>query len=118
MHYRNSMKLVDLSPNFLKWKDDLNYELTGRIEDADGVSFLCPKCFALNGGPSGTHSIICWEPNVPQTTTPKPGRWNLVGSGYEDLTLINGSSSVLVRGAPGEPDHWHGFVRNGQVTNC
>lgn len=112
------MKLTDLDPTFLKWKDDSHFELTDNVDEADGIQFLCPKCFVKNGGSIRTHSIVCWEPNVPQTTTPKPGRWNLVGSGYNDLTLVNGSSSVLVRGEPGHPDHWHGFVRNGQVTDC
>lgn len=112
------MKLTELEPTFLKWKDDSHFELTDIINEADGVQFLCPKCFVANKGKIGTHSIVCWQPNVPQTTTPRPGRWNLVGSSYDDLTLVNGSSSVLVRGEPGKPDHWHGFVRNGQVTDC
>jgi hypothetical protein len=112
------MKLLELKPSFLKWKDDSHYEQMDTAVGADGIEFLCPVCFRKNGGEAGTHMIICWAPNVPQTTTPKPGRWNLVGSGYDDLTLVNGSSSVLVRGEPGKPDHWHGFVRNGQVTDC
>lgn len=112
------MRLSELDPSFLKWKDDLNFERIDQASGADGIMFLCPKCFKKNGGAVGTHSIICWAPHVPQTTTPKPGRWNLVGGSYDDLTLVNGSSSVLVRGEPGKPDHWHGFVRNGNVTDC
>ena len=112
------MKLTELEPTFLKWKDDSNFEEIGDISAADGIMFLCPACFRKNRGPVGTHAIICWEPNVPQTTEPKPGRWNLLGSGYGDLTLVNGSSSVLVRGEPGQPDHWHGHIRNGEVVDC
>ena len=112
------MKLTELEPTFLKWKGDSDSEKTDVFAEADGVLFLCPKCFRKNRGSAGTHAIICWVPKVPQTTTPRPGRWNLVGSGYGDLTLVNGSSSVLVRGEPGQPDHWHGFVRNGEVTDC
>ena len=112
------MKLTDLEPSFLKWKDDSHYEKTDQLVGADGIIFLCPKCFCINGVATGTHRIVCWAPHVPQTTFPRPGRWNLVGSGYKDLTLVNGSSSVLVRRVPGEPDHWHGYVRNGEVTNC
>ena len=25
------------------------------------LGILCPKCFAENGGPVGTHSVICWS---------------------------------------------------------
>ena len=29
------------------------------LTEADGVWFLCPKCFAANGGAVGTHAVIC-----------------------------------------------------------
>ena len=48
----------------------------------------------------GTHGIICWAPHVPQTTNPTPGRWNLNGTGYHDLTLTASSSSVFLRTSP------------------
>ena len=99
--------------------DDTHFHDVDSIAEADGIIFLCPKCFAHNGGSVGTHSVICWNPSVPQTTSPKPGRWNLVGTGYHDLSLVVGSSSVLLNGRCWEGaggEGWHGFVTNGEVT--
>lgn len=89
-----------------------------RIEDAQGVAFLCPKCFKANGGATGTHSVICWSRSrgIPDDAKPGPGRWLLVGSGLVDLTLNGdgGSRSVAVIGGCA----WHGFVTNGEVTDA
>lgn len=117
------MRLTELRPTFLTRLDDKNSKLTDSIGEADGIRFLCPKCFKENGGPVGTHSVICWKPSVPQTTFPTPGRWNLVGTGYNDLSLVAGSSSVLIKAsekekAAGIAEHWHGFVTNGEVTGA
>jgi len=84
------------------------------IGQADGVIFLCPKCFHDNGGPVGTHSVICWSPAVSQDHVPRPGRWNLVGTAIDDLTLVAGSSSVQLQGGCGA----HFFVRGGRVVPC
>ena len=81
------------------------------IADADGVMFLCPKCFLSNGGDIGTHMVICWRPRVSADVSPKPGRWEFEGSGIEDLTLVAGSSSVLLIG--GCAAHFH--IRNGAI---
>ncbi len=86
------------------------------LAEAQGVTFLCPKCFLANGGPKGTHSIVCWAPVVPQTVDPKPGRWELVGTGFADLTLRAGSSSVLLTDAAGCRAHF--FVTNGEIRMC
>jgi hypothetical protein len=89
---------------YLPWVDTL--------PEAHGIVFLCPKCFAANGGPVGTHSVICWfEDKVPDDAEPKPGRWNPVGTGIDDLTFAPGkkSNSVLLTGGC----NWHGFVTNG-----
>lgn len=59
----------------------------------------------------GIHSVICWEPNVPQTTNPVPGRWNMNGTGLHDLTLTAGSSSVLVHC----DTQAHFFIQNGEI---
>ena len=106
------MKLVDLEPQFLKWVSDVEFRTDATFDDADGIMFLCPKCFGENGGPVGTHSVICWKPHVPQTTHPIPGRWNMRGTGAGDLTLFAGSSSILLKGGCG----WHGYVTDGEVT--
>jgi hypothetical protein len=111
------MKLLDLKPVFIA-RTDQGHRPVERIEDAEGVRFLCPKCFAANGGSRGTHSVICWGPTVPQTVSPKPGRWTLVGTSLADLTL-NGahgkSRSVLLTGAG---CGWHGYITDGEATDA
>lgn len=69
---------------------------TDAIADADGIWFLCPVCFQKNSGPIGTHAIICWRPRVPPEVFPRPGRWEFEGTGIDDLTLVAGSSSILL----------------------
>jgi hypothetical protein len=83
-----------------------------RIEDAQGITFLCPKCFSENGGAARTHSVICWwrDRGVPDDAHPGPGRWTVSGAGFADLSL---SPSVHLTG-PG--CGWHGFVTNGDAT--
>jgi len=107
------MRLVDLEPTFLKREDDTHFKTGVSRDEADGVMFLCPKCFMDDpAGPVGTHPVVCWAPGVPQTTHPIPGRWSLVGTGFDDLSLVAGSSSIkLTTGCM-----WHGFVTNGEVT--
>lgn len=110
------MKLVDLEAEFLKRTDDSHFHRAASIAEADGIIFVCPKCYAANGNSRiGVHSVICWSPSVPQTTRPVPGRWNLVGTSLADLSLVAGSSSVLLLG-PGCGAHF--FVRNGQIEGC
>jgi hypothetical protein len=86
------------------------------IAEAQGVQFLCPKCFAANGGNVGTHMVMCWfnGRGVPDEMAPKPGRWNPSGAGLDDLTFVGpGAVSVhLTGGGCG----WHGFVSNGDAT--
>ena len=116
------MKLADLNPQFLRYDVDgegVIYRHVDNIADAQGISFLCPKCYAANGGPVGTHSVICWSRSrgVPDDASPGPGRWTLDGTGYHDLT-INGdppghARSILL---PGDGCGWHGFVTNGDAA--
>jgi hypothetical protein len=87
------------------------------ITEAQGLIFLCPKCFAANKGPVGTHAVICWSRSrgVPDEAKPS-GRWTLDGTGMNDLTL-NGdppgsARSVLLKGGCA----WHGHITNGEVT--
>lgn len=106
------MKFSLLEPTFLTIEDPKTYRLTDRIGEADGVQFLCPVCFMQNQGRVGTHSIICWRPHVSQEVPPTPGRWEFKGTGYGDLTLFAGSSSILLRTSPCKA---HFFVENGEV---
>lgn len=110
------MKLLDLEPQFLKRTDDTSWRRVDSLAEADGVLFVCPKCLEERGSRPGVHSIICWDPSVPQTTSPKPGRWNLVGTGLADLSLVAGSSSVLLTSPDGCGAHF--FVRDGEIVNA
>ena len=109
--------LTDLDPHWRRHVDDV-YSLEDppqvTRETATGIRFACPRCFLDNGRQRpGVHSIVCWDPSVPQTVTPIPGRWNMVGSGFDDLSLVAGSSSILLDGDGG--CHAHFFIRNGRI---
>ena len=109
------MKLTELEPEFLKIIDEKTSEYVVKLEEADGVLFVCPKCLHNNGYKrEGVHSVICWEPNVPQTRDPKPGRWVMQGTGFADLTLVAGSSSVLLT----DGCRAHFYVRNGEIVEA
>lgn len=87
-----------------------------RIEEADGLYFLCPKCFQANGGPVNTHSVICWfVGKVADDVDPKPGRWTPQGTALHDLTFVPSqgrSQSVLLTSGC----RWHGLIVNGDAT--
>jgi hypothetical protein len=109
------VRLTELAPQFLKIEEAGKlYRHVDTIDEADGLTFLCPKCFGTNSGNVGTHYVCCWLPRVPQTEKPTPGRWEMEGSGYGDLTLVAGSSSVLI--TSGCMAHF--FVRSGGIEMC
>ena len=105
------MKLKELNPHFLKFHSESSYAQIDDIKQADGLLFLCPVCFEKNKGSVGTHSIICWQPHIPLDVSPKPGRWSFHGTGYDDLELKAGSSSILLNGGCNA----HFFIRNGEI---
>lgn len=108
------MTLLELEPQFLKRNDDTHFQEVDTLAEADGIQFVCPKCLENNGMVrAGVHSIVCWAPSVPQTTQPGPGRWNMQGTSFRDLSLVAGSSSVLLTGEGG--CHAHFFVTNGEI---
>lgn len=81
------------------------------IAEADGISFLCPKCVDDQGR---GHSVICWfEGKVPDDATPGPGRWNPSGTGYSDLSFVPGAKSNSVQLNGGCNAHF--LVANGMV---
>lgn len=112
------MRLTELEPQFLRYAPEEGrniYCFVDTLAEADGISFLCPKCFHENCGPIGTHGVICWfEGRVPDELQPNPGRWNPTGTGYGDLSFVPGkkSHSVLLLGGCA----WHGFITVGEVT--
>lgn len=111
-------RLTELEAKFIRREvlDGIVYlPFVETLVEADGIEFLCPKCFAENSGPIGTHGVICWfEGKVPDDAEPKPGRWNPVGSSLATLSFVPGkkSNSVLLLGGCA----WHGFVTNGNAT--
>ncbi len=107
-----SRSLRELGAQLMKHSMTDTWAYVDSVSEADGVMFQCPACFEANGGPVGTHSIVCWAPSVPLTFSPGPGRWNLRGSSIDDLELVAGSSSVKLTG--GCEAHFH--VRGGRVV--
>jgi hypothetical protein len=109
------MRLLDLQPQWLRRLSDKSWDHPLTLEDADGVLFLCPKCMAAaKGHRPGVHAIICWRPHIPQTVRPGPGRWEFEGTGFGDLTLRAGSSSVALQGGCAA----HFFIRRGTIEMC
>lgn len=105
--------LRELEATFLRIVDHKTWECVDSIVEADGISFLCPQCFDDPPvGPVGCHMVICWDPKVDQTHDPKPGRWELRGTGIDDLSLVAGSSSVKINGGCDA----HFFVRVGHAV--
>lgn len=86
------------------------------LEKVHGVKFLCPLCFLRNGGPVGTHIVICWFAGrgVPDDASPTGGRWNPQGTGLHDLTFVGpGQTSVHLNGAGA--CGWHGYITGGHA---
>ena len=104
----------DLDATFITLAGD-GWRGVATFAEAQGVEFLCPKCYQENAGKVGTHMVICWSRSrgVPDDVSPGPGRWKMDGTGLENLTLNgeepNGARSVLLTSGCG----WHGFVTDG-----
>jgi hypothetical protein len=108
-----SRPLTDFEPQFLRHEIRDGREVhvdVDKLDDAQGVMFLCPVCSARNGG-ADAHGVLCWfrDCGVPDEAEPGPARWLVSGAGLGDLTL---SPSVMLLSGCG----WHGFITGGQVT--
>jgi hypothetical protein len=117
----------ELDAHFIRVAGD-GYEIVSRLSHAQGVVFLCPRCFMEKGRAKyGVHSVVCWfaNRNVPTTFEPR-GRWNASGKPIEqpdgkivyadtldDLSFI-GPGSFSVRIAEG--CKWHGYIKDGRAT--
>ena len=108
------MKLSELEPHWLKVLDERTFQFEGvSFAEADGVGFLCPLCFERNGRTAvGTHQVICWRPKVTKPIPPNPGRWEFEGTGVDDLSLVAGSSSILLTSGC----RAHFYVRKGEIA--
>lgn len=110
------VRLTDLDAKFLRRVDDRSYEVVGAMAEADGVEFLCPKCFGEKGV-VGCHSVICWfRGRVPDSCTPGPGRWTPSGTGLADLTFVPGEPKVATSVQIGQ--HAHFMVERGEIRMC
>lgn len=109
------MKLTSLDPHFLKHTGEGSSQYVETLAEADGLLFLCPRCFVNNNGKVGTHSIICWfAGKVPDDLTPK-GRWETAGVGLDGLSFIGpNAASVLIGGQC----QAHFYIRNGAIVFC
>lgn len=105
--------LKELRPKFLKLIDDRTYQRVRTVGEADGLSMLCPKCLDPGKTGVGVHSIICWSRHVPQKEgLVGPGRWDMRGTSFDDLSLVGASNSVLLTGGCAA----HFFVTDGRIT--
>jgi Family of unknown function (DUF6527) len=105
------MRLMELEPEWVTHRPPNGIGHADSLESADGILFICPACWQKNGGPIGTHSVICWKPQVPAGIEPGPSRWPMTGTGFEDLTLTPSIDLTVGGGCT-----WHGFIQNGEVT--
>lgn len=114
----DSQRLTDLEPEWVLAGPGNGIGRAKSIEEAQGVMFLCPKCFLKNGGPRGTHSVLLWAHNrgVAPALSPGPGRWIFKGTDFDNLSLVappGNTDSVDTRGGS---CGWHGWIRNGNCT--
>lgn len=113
------MKLTDLEPEFLRYEgalDPVAFRRIETMEGANGIIFICPKCFHANGFVRpGVHSVVCWAPGVPiGIGLTDPGRWEMKGTSFADLTLVASSSSILLLAGCCA----HFFITNGAIIGC
>ena len=104
------VRLRDLDPQLLAHTGESNSRIITDIKEANGIFFCCPLCYLANESSIiGTHRIKCWSPDVPDDAVPGPGRWSIVGTSIDDLSLVANSSSVHLLNGCG----WHGYVQKG-----
>lgn len=109
-------KLPDGSIQWGGFPIDVFYKVR-TLAEADGISFLCPKSFAKNSGPKGTHRVqIFFEGrNAPDHIGRDSGghrvRWSIAGgTGLDDLQL-----SPSIQEIDDGLCSWHGFVGSSGV---
>lgn len=100
------MKVTALNP---QWIDVGPHEKVGMLID-------CP---VHAGGDCVYPRIPIYFANPPSGAPMLPkhegddGRWTLTGLGFADMTL---SPSILYPKPKYGPQHWHGWIRNGEIA--
>ena len=104
------MKLTDLKPEFVRFGAAGKYpgmherSAVATLAEAQGIRFRCPN-------PEYDDFVLCIPFRGRGAPSDENGghQWDVSGSGMHDLTL---SPSVHFVGV------WHGWIRNGEVTNA
>jgi len=106
------MLLTELEPEFCVATGNGSFRRVPTFAEAQGILFLCPSCFSRNDG-KGVHSVLVWfrDKGVPPEMFPAP-RWVATGTSLEDLTISPSINLVT----PDQPNEWHGWIINGNVT--
>ncbi len=103
------------SPNPSRWV----FRPVVAVGEAHGISFLCPKSYAKNGGSKGTHSVYVFFAGSPYAGRNKEGqevRWNVAGGSTIDDLALTPSIQEQDEGMPdGHQCNWHGFVGSNGV---
>jgi hypothetical protein len=125
------MRLTELEPEFFRYEDReemvdfvdgkrmhrVQYSVpVSSVAEAQCLWFLCPLCFQANHNSNkGTHMVeVSFADRGVQdhqgthNKEGKPVRWNVSGSGFEDLSTL---PSILLEGGCA----WHGYITNGEV---
>jgi len=103
------MRLAELDPEFLRHEGQTM--TTASLADAQSIWFECPVC---RSGP-GHHVLVSFagrglaDDQGSQNREGKPSRWEVSGTGFDDLTLR--PSIDLTPSCP-----WHGFITNGEAS--
>lgn len=110
------MKLSELEPQFVRYEGPSISHHGIPLTGAQGIDFLCPVCFAANNGPVGTHHVEvtfvgrgATDEQGSHNKEGKPTRWNVSGSGFENLTT---TPSIKLEGGCA----WHGYITNGEIS--
>jgi len=102
------MKLTDLEPKFRKLNEAGQLQEVETIEEAEVVTYLCPKCFLKNGGAVGTHLFMTPNKKLQPGTLGGKIYWEWTGKGMDDLTT---NPSILDVGGCGA----HFYIKNGEI---
>lgn len=81
------------------------------LAEAQGLRATCPVC-RTHGFAVAFRDRGVLDHHGSHSRDGKPSRWQVSGTGYDDLTL---HPSVDLTG-PRSPNCWHGWVKNGEVT--